>query len=99
MGVQPDGFLEELGAFLQPVLPNADGAQHRTGRGARRGIGERELGLLVGLLEAPFLDQGGRPLEGRLRLGAESGDRRQYAAQEHGKRKGGAPPPPDRPAL
>ena len=81
-GIQPDGFLEELGAFLEPVLLDADGAEHRTGRGARRGIGERELGLLVGFLEPPFLDEGGRPLQGRLCLRAEAGGRQQ-TAQEH----------------
>jgi len=90
VGIQPDGLLEEHGAFLEPVLLDADGAQHRTSRGSRRGIGERELGLLVGLLQPAFLDQGGRPLEGRLPLGAESGGRRKHA-QQHGQRKGGAP--------
>ena len=77
-GLQPDGFLEQLGAFPEPVLLKADGAQHRTGRGSRLGIGERQLGLLVGFLEPPFLDQDGRPLEGLARLGAE-GDRRRQA--------------------
>ena len=89
-GIEPDGFLEQLGAFVEPVLLNADGAQHRTGRGSRRGIGERELGLLVGFLEPPFLDEGGRPLEGRLRLGAEAaaGGRRRTGAGRGRRRRG-----------
>jgi len=81
-GLQPDGFLEQLLAFPKAVLLKADGTEHRAGRGARLGIGERPLGLLVGLLEPPFLDQGGRPLDGLARLGAETGRRRQDAAQD-----------------
>jgi len=81
-GLQADGFLEQLGAFPKPVLLKADGTEHRAGRGARLGVGERPLGLLVGFLEPPFLDQGSRPLDGLARLRAESGSRRQDAAQD-----------------
>jgi hypothetical protein len=91
--IQPDGFLEQLGAFPEPVLLNTNGAQHRTGRGSSRGIGKRQLGLLVGFLEPPFLDQDGRPLESRLRLSTEGGNRRQDAAQQHGARERGDAPP------
>jgi hypothetical protein len=48
--LQPDRFLEQLGALPEPVLLKPNGAQHRTGRGSRLGIGERHLGLLVGFL-------------------------------------------------
>jgi hypothetical protein len=68
-GLEPDGFLEELGGFLEPVLLNANGAQDRAGRGTRGGISEREPGLLVGFLEPSLFDQRGRTLERRLRLG------------------------------
>ena len=85
-GLQPDGFLQQLGALPEPVLLKANGAQHRTGRGARLGIGERQLGLLVGFLEPPFLDQDGRPLEGLPPLGTPGADRRQSNAQEHRRR-------------
>ena len=71
--LQPDGFLEQLGALSEPVLLKANGAQHRTGRGSRLGIGERQLGLLVGFLEPTFLDQGRRLLECLVRLVGESG--------------------------
>ena len=95
-GLQADGFLKQLRALPQPVLLKANGAQHRTGRGARLRIGERQLGLLVGFLEPPFLDQDGRPLEGLQRLGREGAARRQGAAQEYRTRKGGERPLPPR---
>jgi hypothetical protein len=39
VGVQPDGFPEQIGAFLEAVLLHADRAQHGTGRGPRLGVG------------------------------------------------------------
>ena len=77
------------GTFVEPFLLNADGSQHRAGRGASRGIGERELSLPIGFLKPTLLHQGGRLLEGRLRLAPEGGGRRQRAAHEHGPAKGG----------
>ena len=89
-GLEPDGLLEQLGALPKPVLTKADGAQHRAGRGSRLGIGKRELSLLVGFLEAPFLDQGGRSLEGLLRLRAEGDAGHRHIQEEDGKEEDGA---------
>ena len=80
--LEPDGFLEHLRALGEPVLLNANGTEYGTGRGARLGIGERPLGLLVGFLEPPFLGQDGRSLQRLARLGRESGPGRENAAEE-----------------
>jgi hypothetical protein len=79
--LESDGFLEHLGALAKPVLLKADGSEHGAGRGSRLGIGERPLGLLVGFLEPPFLDQDGRSLQRLARLGRESGPGRENAAE------------------
>src|SRR4030095_12185754 len=60
-------------ASLEAALLHADRAEHGTGRGPRLGVGKRELGLLVRFLETSLLDEGGRTLEGRLRLGGKGG--------------------------
>ena len=97
-GLQPDGFLEQVGALRQAVLLNPNRPQHRTGRGARLGIGERQLGLLVGFLEPSFLDEDGRPLEGLVRLRTQGADRRQGTTQQHSTGEGSERPlPPRRP--
>ena len=83
-GFEPDRLLQQLDAFRRPVLLQADRAQHGAGGGSRGGIGERPLGLLIGLREPPSLHEGGRPLEGFSRLAAERGGRREHADQEQG---------------
>ena len=94
--LQPDSCLEEAGAFSKSLLLKPNGAQHGTGCGPRLGIGQRELGLLVCFLEPPLLDEGGRALEGRLRLGGEGGRWGPHAEQEHGQEKDSVPAPPSR---
>ena len=59
--LEPDGFLEHLGAFAEPVLLKADGAEHRAGRGSRLGIGERPAAP-AGRLPGAALPGPGRPL-------------------------------------
>jgi hypothetical protein len=41
-----------------------------------------------------LLDEGGRTLEGRLRLGGKGGPWRPHAEQERGKGEGSVPKPP-----
>jgi hypothetical protein len=92
--LEPDGFLEQLGAFPEPVLLKADGTEHGRGRGARLGIGERQLGLLVGFLQLPFLDQDSGSLEGLARLGTDRGGG-ENCAEKDGEGGGGRSPPGD----
>ena len=85
--LEPDGLLEQLGAFPEPVLLNADDTEHGPGRGSRLGIGERQLGLLVGFLEPPFLGQDRRSLEGLARLGHRNRPRARERRTAGGRRR------------
>jgi len=91
--VQPDRFPEQIRTFFEAVLPRADRAQHGTGRGPRLGVRQRELSLLVSFLEPSLLDEGGRALEGRVRLGGKGGPWRPYTDEERGKEKSSVPAP------
>jgi hypothetical protein len=65
-------------------------SEHRTGRGAGRGIGQRELRLPIGLLEPAFLDERRGLLQRRLAPGAETGGGEEHT-ERYGQRKHGAP--------
>jgi hypothetical protein len=81
--LQPHRLLEQLGGLLESLLLDADRPQDRAGRGAGFRCGEGQLRLPISLLEAPFLDEGGRPLQGVVGRGRE--DRcRQQGARERG---------------
>ncbi len=95
VGLQPDGFPQQVGAFREPILLKADRAQNRTGGGSGPGVGERQLRLPVGFVQPTGLGQGGRLLESLLGLRGREGRRPQSApAEERGSRRR-EPPQPD----
>ena len=84
-GLQPDRFLEKLGALREPILPKANGAQHRTGDGSGFRIGKGQPRLLVGLLKPALLDQGRGFLEGLDRLRARAAPEAKAGHESHAK--------------
>ena len=62
-GLQADGFLEQAGALIEPLLLKSDGAQYRMGCSARLRVRQRELCLRLGLFEAALLHQVRRALQ------------------------------------
>ena len=72
-GLQANGFLEQAGALIEPLLLKSDGAQHGMGCAARLRVRQRELCLRLGLFEAALLHQVRRALQ---RVAAVAGGRR-----------------------
>ena len=62
-GLQANGFLEQAGALIEPLLLKSDGAQHGMGGAARLRVRQRELCLRLGLFEAALLHQVRRALQ------------------------------------
>jgi len=69
-GLQPDRFLEKARAFSKSLLLKPNRAEDGVGGGSRLRIGNRQLRLLICLLEPPLLDQQGGLLEGLTRVSA-----------------------------